>query len=132
MMTMRGEMGYDLVLSAPVWGFNDVYFRRQDLHVKRDFGEHVMENVLFKVAYPAEFHAQTAIEAAMRLHPQVVYRVDEVHQIAIQARSIHWSPYDRVGVVNADPQGLSLPAHLSAHHASLSIPTHRDAFELRF
>jgi 2-methylcitrate dehydratase len=101
MMTMRGEMGYDLVLSAPVWGFNDVYFRRQDLQVKRDFGEHVMENVLFKVAYPAEFHAQTAIEAAMRLHPQVVYRVDEVHQIAIQARSIHWSPYDRVGVVNA-------------------------------
>jgi 2-methylcitrate dehydratase len=42
MMTMRGEMGYDLVLSAPVWGFNDVYFRRQDLQVKRDFGEHVM------------------------------------------------------------------------------------------
>ena len=104
MMTMRGEMGYDLVLSAPVWGFNDVYFRRQDLQVKRDFGEHVMENVLFKVAYHAEFHAQTAIEAAMRLHPQVVYRVDEVHQIAIQVRSIsHWSPYDRVGVVNADP-----------------------------
>ena len=51
----------------------------------------------------------------------------------IQARSIsHWSPYDRVGVVNADSQGLSLPAHLSAQGPSLSIPTHLDAFQLRF
>ena len=49
-----------------------------------------------------------------------------------QARSIHWFPYDRVRVVNADPQGLYLPAHLSAHPSPLSIPTHLDAFQLRF
>ena len=81
--TMRGEMGYRLVLSAPVWGFNDVFYRRTDLSMKRDFGEYVMENTLFKVAFPAEYHAQTAVEAAFRLHPQVVHRVDEVHNITI-------------------------------------------------
>jgi 2-methylcitrate dehydratase len=78
--TMRGEMGYRLVLSAPVWGFNDVFFRRTDLSVKRDFGEYVMENTLFKVSFPAEYHAQTAVEAAFRLHPQVgLYKLNSVY-----------------------------------------------------
>ena len=81
--TMRGEMGYRLVLSAPVWGFNDVFYRRTDLSVKRDFGEYVMENTLFKVSFPAEYHAQTAVEAAFRLHAQVVHRIDEVHNVTI-------------------------------------------------
>ena len=81
--TMRGEMGYRLVLSAPVWGFNDVFYRRNDLTVRRDFGEHVAEHTLFKVSFPAEYHTQTAVEAAFRLHPQVVHRVDEVHNVTI-------------------------------------------------
>ena len=68
---MRGEMGYKLALSAPVWGFNDVYYRKTELTMRRDFGEYVMENILFKVSYPAEAHAQTAVEAAFRIHPQV-------------------------------------------------------------
>ena len=81
--TMRGEMGMRLVLSAPVWGFNDVFHRRQELSVRRDFGEYVMENTLFKVAFPCESHCVTAVEAAFRLHAQVVHRVDEVHNVTI-------------------------------------------------
>jgi len=83
LLTMRGELGYRLVLSAPVWGFNDVFFRREDLKLKRDFREHVAEHVLFKASFPAEYHTQTAVEAAFRLHPQVVHRVDEVHNVTI-------------------------------------------------
>ena len=59
-------------------GFNDVFHRRQELSVRRDFGEYVMENTLFKVAFPCESHCVTAVEAAFRLHAQVVHRVDEV------------------------------------------------------
>jgi 2-methylcitrate dehydratase len=64
-------------------GFNDVFHRRQELSVRRDFGEYVMENTLFKVAFPCESHCVTAVEAAFRLHAQVVHRVDEVHNVTI-------------------------------------------------
>ena len=79
LMTMRGETGYLGALSAPVWGFNDVFYRRQEIVLKRDFGEFVMENVVFKPSFPSEIHAQTAIEASFRLHPQVA-SLDEVHR----------------------------------------------------
>lgn len=83
LLTMRGEMGYPLVLSAPVWGFNDVYHRRASLNVSRDYGTYIIENVVFKVSFPGDVHAQTAMEVALRLHPQVVHRVDEVLSITI-------------------------------------------------
>ena len=85
LLTMKGEMGQDLVLSAPVWGFNDVFFRRAELALKRDFGSYIMENVLFKAQFPVEYHAVTAVEAALRLHPQVVHRLDEIHSISISS-----------------------------------------------
>ncbi|EON68777.1 2-methylcitrate dehydratase [Coniosporium apollinis CBS 100218] len=68
---MRGEGGMATVLSAPTWGFYDVNFHGQPFRFQRDYGSYVMENVLFKVSYPAEFHSQTAIEAAQRLNKKL-------------------------------------------------------------
>ncbi|WER47443.1 bifunctional 2-methylcitrate dehydratase/aconitate hydratase [Cupriavidus sp. WKF15] len=71
LMARTGEMGYPSALTAKTWGFYDVLFRGQPFRFQRPYGSYVMENVLFKVAYPAEFHAQTAVEAAMSLHHQL-------------------------------------------------------------
>jgi 2-methylcitrate dehydratase PrpD len=68
LMAIKGEMGYPSALSAPKWGFSDVLFKNQPIKLARPFGSYVMENVLFKVSFPAEFHAQTAVEAAIKLH----------------------------------------------------------------
>lgn len=83
LMALRGEQGYAGVLTTPTWGFEDALFRGQRLTLPRQLGSYVMENVLFKARYPAEFHAQTAVEAAVRLHPQVVARLDEIERIEI-------------------------------------------------
>jgi 2-methylcitrate dehydratase len=94
-MSMRGEMGIPGVLTAPQWGFYDVSFSHTnaDLETKsegerefrfqRDYGSYVMENILFKISFPAEFHAQTACEAAVRLHPEVRNRLDDIDKIVI-------------------------------------------------
>lgn len=71
LIARTGEMGYPSVLSARTWGFYDVLYRGQPFRFQRPYGSYVMENVLFKVAFPAEFHAQTAAEAAMALHRQL-------------------------------------------------------------
>ena len=68
LMARAGEMGYPSALTAKTWGFYDVSFRGQEFKFQRPYGSYVMENVLFKISYPAEFHAQTAVEAAMKLH----------------------------------------------------------------
>ncbi|MFK8252363.1 bifunctional 2-methylcitrate dehydratase/aconitate hydratase [Ancylobacter terrae] len=68
LIAQTGEMGYPSALSAPVWGFYDVSFKGKPFSFQRPYGSYVMENVLFKISYPAEFHAQTAVEAAMTLH----------------------------------------------------------------
>ncbi len=80
---MRGEMGYPGALSAPKWGFYDVSFGGQPFRFQRPYGAYVMENVLFKISFPAEFHAQTAVEAAVTLHPQVAGRLDEIERIEL-------------------------------------------------
>jgi 2-methylcitrate dehydratase len=67
-MARTGEMGYPSVLSAKIWGFYDVLFKGQPFRFQRPYGSYVMENVLFKISFPAEFHAQTAVEAAMTIH----------------------------------------------------------------
>ena len=83
---MAGEMGYASALSAPKWGFEDVVLDGNPLVVNREFGSYVMENVLFKVSFPAEFRAQTAAEAAIMLHPQVANRLDEIDRIRIETQ----------------------------------------------
>ncbi len=94
-IALRGEMGIPGVLSAPQWGFYDVLFSKTNKDQKlkpdnerhftfqRELGSYVMENILFKIAFPAEFHAQTACEAAVRLHPEVEGRLEEIERIVI-------------------------------------------------
>ena len=83
LITLSGEMGYPSVLSAPTWGFEDVSFKGEKLSLSQPFGSYVMENVLFKISFPAEFHAQTAVEAAVALHPQIKDRLDEISNIEV-------------------------------------------------
>ncbi len=83
LMTLAGEPGLPSVLSVPRWGFCAVYLHDKPLVLAQPFGCYVMENVLFKVAFPAEFHSQTAVEAAIRLHPQVMGRLDAIERIEL-------------------------------------------------
>jgi 2-methylcitrate dehydratase len=82
-MAIKGEMGYPSALSAKTWGFSDVLFRGKPLQLARPLGSYVMENVLLKISFPAEFHAQTAVEAAIKLHPEVRDRIEQIQKIAI-------------------------------------------------
>jgi 2-methylcitrate dehydratase len=84
LITMKGEMGYPSVLSAKTWGFYDVLFKGNPFKFQRPYGSYVMEHVLFKISFPAEFHAQTAVECAMQLHPQVKDRLDQIQKIVIR------------------------------------------------
>lgn len=78
-----GEMGYPSALTAPRWGFYDVLFKCNPLKFQRPYASYVMENVLFKLSFPAEFHAQTAVECAVKLHPLVKKRFDEIERIEL-------------------------------------------------
>lgn len=80
-MTMQGEMGYPSALTAKQWGFYDRLMGGKQLEVERDYDSYVMENVLFKISYPAEFHAQTAVECAVKLHPEIKDKLDEIESI---------------------------------------------------
>lgn len=87
LMAKTGEMGYPSALSAKTWGFYDVLFKGKKFTFQRPYGSYVMENVLFKIAFPAEFHAQTAVEAAMTLHGQLAQAgksVADIRQITIR------------------------------------------------
>jgi 2-methylcitrate dehydratase len=86
LLTRAGEPGYATALTAPTWGFQDSLFHGQTIKLARPLGSYVMENVLFKVAFPAEFHGQTAVEAALRLHPQVRQRLDDIARIRIETQ----------------------------------------------
>ena len=81
---LRGEMGYPSALSAPTWGFYDVLFKGKPFRFQRPYTSYVMENVLFKIAYPAAFHGQTGVEAAIRLHPLVKDRLDDVKSVDVR------------------------------------------------
>ncbi len=82
-MTMQGEMGYPGALTAKKWGFYDCIMQGSPLKISRPYGSYVMENVLFKISYPAEFHAQTAVECAAQLHPQIKNKLDQIEKIAL-------------------------------------------------
>lgn len=84
LMTMKGEMGYPSVLTAKEWGFYDVLFKGKEFQFQRDYGHYVMDHILFKISYPAEFHSQTAVEAAIKLHPEVKHRLDDIKAIHLK------------------------------------------------
>jgi 2-methylcitrate dehydratase len=90
-------VGYPSALSAKTWGFYDVAFKGKAFEFERPFGSYVMENVLFKISFPAEFHAQTACEAAMKLHPQVAARVDQIERIEIETQEAGVRIIDKTG-----------------------------------
>lgn len=83
LIAKTGEMGYPSALTAPVWGFYDVLFGKKSFKFQIPYSSYVMENVLFKLSYPAEFHAQTAVECAVALHPLVQERFDEIARIEL-------------------------------------------------
>jgi 2-methylcitrate dehydratase len=97
LIAMAGEMGYPSALSAPKWGFYDVLFRGQPFKYTQAFGSYVMENVLFKISFPAEFHAQTAVECAMQLHPAVRERIDAIERIVIETQEPGVRIIDKTG-----------------------------------
>lgn len=100
MLVLQGEMGYPSALTAPNWGFYDVAFRGTPFAFQRTYGTYVMENVLFKISYPAEFHAQTAVEAAIHLHPKVVNRLDQIRQIVLRTHESAIRIISKTGPLN--------------------------------
>jgi 2-methylcitrate dehydratase len=97
LFALKGEMGYPSALSARTWGFQDVLFKGKPLSLPQPFGSYVMENVLFKISYPAEFHAQTAVEAAMTLHPQIAARLGDIERITIETQEPGVRIIDKTG-----------------------------------
>jgi len=96
-VTQKNVVGYPSALSAKTWGFYDVAFGGKPFAFERPFGSYVMENVLFKISFPAEFHAQTAVECAMRLHPLVRGRIDEIERIEIETQEAGVRIIDKTG-----------------------------------
>jgi Uncharacterized protein involved in propionate catabolism len=94
---LRGEMGYPGVLTTKTWGFQDALLRGRPIVLTRPLGSYVIENVLFKISFPAEFHAQTAVECALRLHPLVRYRLDRIARIEITTQESAIRIIDKTG-----------------------------------
>jgi len=93
-------MGYPSVLSAKGWGFYDVLFKGKPFTFSRKYGAYVMENVLFKISFPAEFHAQTAVECAIQLHPQVKDRLNDIKKVVITTHESAIRIIDKKGPLN--------------------------------
>jgi 2-methylcitrate dehydratase len=100
LMSLAGEMGYATALSAPGWGFHDVVMKGNAITLAQPFGSYVMENVLFKISFPAEFHAQTAVEAAVTLHPRVKDRLETIERIQIHTQESAVRIIDKAGPLN--------------------------------
>jgi 2-methylcitrate dehydratase len=97
LMAAKGEMGYASALCAPQWGYCDAAWRGAALAVTRSFGSHVMENVMFKISYPAGAHAQSAIECAVKLHPMVAARLNDIERIDIATHEKAMKVMDKSG-----------------------------------
>jgi 2-methylcitrate dehydratase len=97
LIAMTGEMGYPSALSAKTWGYYDVLFKGNEFKFQRPYGSYVMENILFKISYPAEFHSQTAVEAGMTLHADVKDRIDDIEKIVIETQEAGVRIIDKTG-----------------------------------
>ena len=100
LLVLKGEIGYPSALTAPTWGFYDVCFKGEQFAFQRPYGSYVMENVLFKISFPAEFHAQTAVEAAVKLHAQVAHRVDDIERIVLTTHESAIRIISKTGALN--------------------------------
>jgi 2-methylcitrate dehydratase len=97
LLALAGEMGYPSALSAKGWGFQDVLFKGRSIALERALRSYVMENVLFKISFPAEFHAQTAVEAALKLHSLVASRIGDIERITIETQEPAIRIIDKTG-----------------------------------
>jgi 2-methylcitrate dehydratase len=97
LFALKNEMGYPSALSARTWGFQDVLFKGKPLTLAQPLGSYVMENVLFKISFPAEFHAQTAVECAMALHPRVKDQLAQIEKIVIETQEPGVRIIDKTG-----------------------------------
>jgi len=97
LIALTGEMGYPSALTAKTWGFQDVSFKGKAVTLARPLGSYVMEQILFKISFPAEFHAQTAVECAVRLHPLVRDRLDRIERIALTTHESALRIIDKTG-----------------------------------
>jgi 2-methylcitrate dehydratase len=112
LIAKTGEMGYPSVLSAKTWGFYDVLFKGKPFAFQRPYGSYVMENVLFKISFPAEFHSQTAVEAAMTLHGELARRgktTDDIRKITIRTHEAAIRIIDKKGPL--EQPGRPRPLH---------------------
>ena len=100
LIAMTGEMGYPSALTAKTWGFQDVSLRGQSVTLARPLGSYVMENILFKISFPAEFHAQTAVECAVHLHPRVRGRLADIARIELTTHESAIRIIDKTGPLN--------------------------------
>ena len=103
LMTRTGEMGYPSVLSAKGWGFYDVLFKGKPFKFQRPYGSYVMENVLFKISFPAEFHSQTAVECAMDIHQKLAKagrKAEDIKKITIRTHEACIRIIDKKGPLN--------------------------------
>lgn len=99
LMTMQGEKGYKTALSAPEWGFYDVLFKGMPFKIDQEFGSYVMENILFKISFPAEFHAQTAVECAIKLYENI-QSIDEIKKLTIYTHEAAMRIINKTGPLN--------------------------------
>jgi 2-methylcitrate dehydratase len=100
LIAMTGEMGYPSVLTAKTWGFQDVSFKGNSVKLARPLGCYVMEQILFKISFPAEFHAQTAVECALKLHPLVRERLDAIERVELTTHESAIRIIDKTGPLN--------------------------------
>jgi 2-methylcitrate dehydratase len=130
LMVGKGEMGYPSVLTAKTWGFYDVLFKGQPFKFQRKYGSYVMEQILFKISFPAEFHAQTAVECAMTLHPLVAGRLDDIRKITIRTHESAIRIIDKQGPL-ANPADrdhcIQYMVAVPLIHGRLTAPDYEDA-----
>ena len=100
LISLTGEMGYATALSAPKWGFQDVLFGGKPVTLAKPLESYVMENILFKISFPAEFHAQTAVECAITLHPEVSDRLEDIERIEMETQEPGVRIIDKTGPLN--------------------------------
>ena len=103
-MVMKGEMGYPSALSAKTWGFYDVSFKGKPFTFSQGYASYVMDNILFKISFPAEFHAQTAVECAIQLHDEVKGRFDDIEKITLTTHE------SAIRIISKDGE-MNNPAH---------------------
>ncbi|MFO1257487.1 MAG: bifunctional 2-methylcitrate dehydratase/aconitate hydratase [Gammaproteobacteria bacterium] len=129
LMAMKGEPGYPSALSAKTWGFCDVSLKGQPIKRSRPYGTYVMENVLFKIAFPAEFHGQTAVEAALTLHRALKDRLDEIEIIEIDTQEAGMRIINKTGPLHNEADrdhSLQYMVAYSLIHGELTSESYTD------